>query len=152
MDRIGVRPGSIARGGPRRRWFPTSPLAGGRADLRGNWAPRRARPIQERDRRGPAARRSGRGRSTAILERACAVLLSEASSVGDGDAMKVLDVTDFYSDRGGGIRSHLDAKGRALAALGVDHVTLAPGARDGDEALTAAGSRPAAREIGRAHV
>ncbi|HOU94119.1 MAG TPA: glycosyltransferase, partial [Polyangiaceae bacterium] len=61
--------------------------------------------------------------------------------------MKVLDVTDFYSDRGGGIRSHLDAKGRALAALGVDHVTLAPGARDGEEALTAAGSRPAARVI-----
>jgi len=61
--------------------------------------------------------------------------------------MKVLDVTDFYSDRGGGIRSHLDAKGRALAALGVDHVTLAPGARDGEETLTAPGSRPSARVL-----
>jgi len=61
--------------------------------------------------------------------------------------VKVLDVTDFYSDRGGGIRSHLDAKGRALATLGVDHVTLAPGALDGEETLTLPGARPTARVI-----
>jgi alpha-1,6-mannosyltransferase len=52
-------------------------------------------------------------------------------------AVKVLDVTDFYSERGGGIRSHLAAKGRALRALGIDHVTLAPGPSDSDEPLDA---------------
>lgn len=47
--------------------------------------------------------------------------------------MKILDLTDFYSDRGGGIRSHLDAKARALSRLGVEHVTVAPGVADRDE-------------------
>ncbi len=61
--------------------------------------------------------------------------------------MKILDVTDFYSDRGGGIRSHLDAKGRALAALGVDHVTLAPGPIDDEATLTPPESVPSARVI-----
>ncbi|MBN2194532.1 MAG: glycosyltransferase [Polyangiaceae bacterium] len=61
--------------------------------------------------------------------------------------MKVLDVTDFYSDRGGGIRSHLDAKGRALARLGIHHVTIAPGARDADEALSVPGAPATARVV-----
>lgn len=44
--------------------------------------------------------------------------------------MKILDITDFYSERGGGIRSHLTGKGHSLARQGLHHVVVAPGARD----------------------
>lgn len=44
--------------------------------------------------------------------------------------MKVLDITEFFSERGGGIRSYLTTKGQELCALGVNHRVLAPGPRD----------------------
>jgi len=44
--------------------------------------------------------------------------------------MKVLDVTEFYSQRGGGVRSHLTLKGHILCQWGHDHVVVAPGPTD----------------------
>lgn len=58
--------------------------------------------------------------------------------------MKILDVTEFYSERGGGVRSHLALKGHVLCQLGHDHVVVAPGPEDGEAAL--------ARETPRARV
>lgn len=55
-----------------------------------------------------------------------------ASAHSEGSLVKVLDITDFYSERGGGIRSHLTAKGTALASAGIEHVVIAPGAVDAD--------------------
>lgn len=49
--------------------------------------------------------------------------------------MKVLDVTEFYSERGGGVRSHLTTKGHVLCQLGHDHVVVAPGAKDSEAEL-----------------
>jgi alpha-1,6-mannosyltransferase len=45
--------------------------------------------------------------------------------------LKVVDVTEFYSQRGGGVRSHLTLKGRMSRELGHDHVVVAPGPREG---------------------
>jgi len=42
----------------------------------------------------------------------------------------MLDVTEFYSERGGGVRSHLTLKGHVLCQLGHEHVVVAPGAHD----------------------
>lgn len=44
--------------------------------------------------------------------------------------MKIVDLTEFYSEKGG-VRHHLDQKGRILRRLGHDHVIIAPGAADG---------------------
>jgi len=41
--------------------------------------------------------------------------------------MKIVDVTEFYSIRGGGVRSHLTAKGHVSCQLGHDHWVVAPG-------------------------
>lgn len=41
--------------------------------------------------------------------------------------MRVLDVTEFFSERGGGVRSHLTLKGHVLCQLGHEHIILAPG-------------------------
>ncbi len=41
--------------------------------------------------------------------------------------MHVLDVTEFFSERGGGVRSHLTLKGHVLCQLGHRHTILAPG-------------------------
>jgi alpha-1,6-mannosyltransferase len=49
--------------------------------------------------------------------------------------VRILDVTEFFSERGGGVRSHLAAKGRALAALGHEHVVAAPGRPDGEQPI-----------------
>jgi alpha-1,6-mannosyltransferase len=43
------------------------------------------------------------------------------------DAMKVVDVTEFWSVRGGGVRSYLTSKAHGLTALGVEHRVLASG-------------------------
>ncbi len=43
--------------------------------------------------------------------------------------MKVLDVTEFYSLRGGGVRSHLELKGHISRQLGHEAIVLAPGPR-----------------------
>lgn len=45
--------------------------------------------------------------------------------------MKLLDLTEFYSIRGGGVRSHLSQKGHVLCQLGHRHVVVAPGPSDG---------------------
>ncbi|MBX3188288.1 MAG: glycosyltransferase [Labilithrix sp.] len=60
--------------------------------------------------------------------------------------MKILDVTEFYSERGGGVRSHLSLKSHVLCQLGHDHVVVAPGASDAAEDDGAAGARLARRE------
>lgn len=46
--------------------------------------------------------------------------------------MKILDVTEFYSERGGGVRSHLSQKSQVSCQLGVEHVIVAPGPADQD--------------------
>jgi alpha-1,6-mannosyltransferase len=46
--------------------------------------------------------------------------------------LKIVDVTEFYSERGGGIRSHLTVRGHFLCQLGHEHVVMAPGPRDED--------------------
>lgn len=51
--------------------------------------------------------------------------------------MKIVDVTEFYSERGGGVRSHLTIRGHFLCQLGHDHVVIAPGPRDEDGLLCA---------------
>lgn len=44
--------------------------------------------------------------------------------------MKIVDITEFYSERGGGIRSHLTTRGHFLCQNHHDHVLVAPGPRD----------------------
>lgn len=46
--------------------------------------------------------------------------------------MKIVDITEFYSERGGGIRSHLTNRGHFLCQLHHSHLVLAPGPRDED--------------------
>ncbi|MEO6574303.1 MAG: glycosyltransferase, partial [Polyangiaceae bacterium] len=41
--------------------------------------------------------------------------------------MKVLDVTEFYSQRGGGVRSHLTVKSHFSCQVGHDQLVVAPG-------------------------
>src|SRR5579862_2595054 len=48
------------------------------------------------------------------------------------DGVKIVDVTEFYSERGGGIRSHLTVRGHFLCQLGHEYVVMAPGPRDED--------------------
>ncbi len=49
-----------------------------------------------------------------------------------------MDVTDFYSDTvSGGVKTYLHAKAAAMAALGIEHVIVVPGARPGVEWLGA---------------
>ncbi len=49
--------------------------------------------------------------------------------------MKIVDITEFYSERGGGIRSHLTTRGHVLCQLGHDHLVIAPGPRDDESTL-----------------
>lgn len=44
--------------------------------------------------------------------------------------MRIVDVCEFYSPHGGGVRSYVDRKMRLLAEMGHDLVVLAPGAED----------------------
>ena len=46
--------------------------------------------------------------------------------------MKIVDVTEFYSERGGGVRSHLATKSHVLCQLGHEDIIVAPGPRDED--------------------
>lgn len=41
--------------------------------------------------------------------------------------MKLLDVTEFFSERGGGVRSHLTLKGHILCQAGHEHIVVGPG-------------------------
>jgi len=47
--------------------------------------------------------------------------------------MKILDVTEFYSERGGGVRSHMGLKSHVLCQLGHQHIVVAPGAFSEEE-------------------
>jgi alpha-1,6-mannosyltransferase len=47
--------------------------------------------------------------------------------------MKLVDVNEFYSDQGGGVRSYVDAKLAAGAAQGHEVVVIAPGDADREE-------------------
>lgn len=47
--------------------------------------------------------------------------------------MKVVDVAEFYAEKGGGVRTYLDHKLRAGAELGHDVVIVAPGPEDREE-------------------
>src|SRR5258708_14728208 len=58
--------------------------------------------------------------------------------------MKIMDVTEFYSERGG-VRGHLDLKGQVLRQAGHDHVIVAPGPTDAEYDL------PGARDLQRTH-
>jgi alpha-1,6-mannosyltransferase len=48
--------------------------------------------------------------------------------------VKILDVTEFYSQRGGGVRSHLTLKGHVLCQSGHEVVVVAPGPVDEESA------------------
>ena len=50
--------------------------------------------------------------------------------------MKVLDVTEFYSERGGGVRSHLTLKQHISRQLGHEAIILAPGPGNAKEATS----------------
>src|SRR5688572_12581663 len=47
--------------------------------------------------------------------------------------MKLVDVNEFYAERGGGVRTYVDAKLAAGAALGHEVVVVAPGPEDREE-------------------
>jgi alpha-1,6-mannosyltransferase len=53
-----------------------------------------------------------------------------------GRPVKILDVTEFYSERGGGVRSHMGFKSQVLCRLGHQHIVVAPGGEDRDEAVS----------------
>jgi alpha-1,6-mannosyltransferase len=63
--------------------------------------------------------------------------------------VKIVDVTEFYSERGGGVRSHLTTRGHFLCQLGHDHLVIAPGPRDEDaaEGVDVARRDPIARVV-----
>src|SRR5262249_6342251 len=51
--------------------------------------------------------------------------------------LRIVDVTDFYSERGG-VRAHLELKGQTLCRLGHSHTVVAPGPTDADDCHTPA--------------
>jgi alpha-1,6-mannosyltransferase len=48
--------------------------------------------------------------------------------------VNIVDITEFYSERGGGIRSHLTSRGHFLCQLGHQHTVIAPGPTDSADA------------------
>ncbi len=66
--------------------------------------------------------------------------------------MKVVDVTEFYSQRGGGVRSHLTLKGHILCQWGHDHVVVAPGPTDETALLVDAAPSSSSEHGGSARV
>lgn len=68
--------------------------------------------------------------------------------------MKIVDLTEFYSERGGGVRSHLTVKGHVLCQLGHHATVVAPGPRDETRTLTSVpeGGRPKPAAKGSAQV
>ncbi|MDD9939197.1 MAG: glycosyltransferase [Myxococcales bacterium] len=48
--------------------------------------------------------------------------------------MKIVDVNEFYAERGGGVRTYVDQKLAACAAAGHELVVIAPGPEDREEA------------------
>jgi alpha-1,6-mannosyltransferase len=55
--------------------------------------------------------------------------------------MKVVDVTEFWSERGGGVRSYLTTKAQRLSSLGVEHQVFASGPRNEEIPLSNAENR-----------
>jgi alpha-1,6-mannosyltransferase len=53
--------------------------------------------------------------------------------------MKVLNITEFYSERGGGVRSHLSHKSHVSCQLGHEAIVVAPGPRDSEERYASEG-------------
>jgi len=51
--------------------------------------------------------------------------------------LKIVDVCEFYSERGGGVRSHLTTRGHSLQRLGHEHLLVVPGSKDEDIELYA---------------
>src|SRR4051812_46428684 len=49
------------------------------------------------------------------------------------ESMRILDLGEFYSERGGGVRSYLGALLEASAARGHEVIVLVPGPKDSDE-------------------
>ena len=47
--------------------------------------------------------------------------------------MKIIDVAEFYTDQGGGVKTYINQKLRAGARLGVEVVVVAPGPEDKEE-------------------
>jgi alpha-1,6-mannosyltransferase len=68
----------------------------------------------------------------------------------DMTSLRIVDVTDFYSERGG-VRAHLELKGQVLCQLGHAHTVVAPGPRDMDDTRTAGPedepSQPGSRRV-----
>ncbi|MGD0677837.1 MAG: glycosyltransferase [Polyangiaceae bacterium] len=54
--------------------------------------------------------------------------------------MKIVDITEFYSERGGGIRTHLTNRGHFLCQLEQVHLLVAPGPKN-EETVLCAGPR-----------
>ncbi|HEY8946833.1 MAG TPA: glycosyltransferase [Polyangiaceae bacterium] len=63
----------------------------------------------------------------------------------DTSVLKIVDVTEFWSERGGGVRSYLTNKARVLGELGVPHRVIASGPRHEESVL--AGSAPHRSEL-----
>lgn len=62
--------------------------------------------------------------------------ISPASDRRGARPLRVLDVTDFYSDTvSGGVKTYLKAKASALAEAGVEHAAVVPGEADGLESI-----------------
>lgn len=60
----------------------------------------------------------------------------DATREWSGSPLHVLDVTDFYSESAsGGVKTYLEAKARGLAALGVKHTVVVPGAASGTTSM-----------------
>jgi alpha-1,6-mannosyltransferase len=66
--------------------------------------------------------------------------------------VKIVDITEFYSERGGGVRSHLTTRGHVLCQLGHDHTVIAPGPRDEETIVSCALPTRETTSIGRARV
>jgi len=47
--------------------------------------------------------------------------------------MKIIDVAEFYTDQGGGVKTYINQKLKAAARLGHDMVVVAPGRETGEE-------------------
>jgi alpha-1,6-mannosyltransferase len=56
--------------------------------------------------------------------------------------VNIVDITEFYSERGGGIRSHLTSRGHFLCQLGHQHTVIAPGPTDSADAGAAGAVAP----------
>lgn len=56
--------------------------------------------------------------------------------------LKIVDITEFYSERGGGIRSHLTNRSRFLSEHHCRHCVIAPGPHDEDASVGADEASP----------